>query len=70
MTITITVRDEDQIENLENAIGTVENELDATIRRERGRPAEDEITLADVVDELAIAYTGVDLAELDGRVEA
>lgn len=56
--INITITDEDKVENLENALGFVEQELGAEVSRSRGRPASDEITMEEAINELALAYSG------------
>jgi hypothetical protein len=61
--LTVTLRDDDHIENFENALGFVEKELDASVSRTRGRAKETEITLGEAVNEMACAYAGIDLSE-------
>lgn len=56
--INITITDEDKIDNLEDALGWVEQELDAEVSRSRGRPASDEISMEEAINELALAYSG------------
>lgn len=63
--LTIQVRDPDRVENIQNAIGHVEEELAADVHRDRGRPPTDAITRSRAIEELAIAYAGIDLSEVD-----
>lgn len=62
-TLQITISDPDHLENFENAVHAVESELNQSLSRGKGRPAANEISLPDVVDELATAYTGWDAAD-------
>lgn len=59
-TLTITVSDDQTQETIENALRAVEAELDVDVHRQRGRPAAEEITMADAVGEMAAAYDGID----------
>lgn len=56
--------DVDRIQNFENALGHVEAELDVTVIRD-GEPGAGEVTLERAVAELATAYAGVDLRDLE-----
>lgn len=61
--LTFSLQKDGQIENVENALTAVEEHLEVTVSRSRGRAAADEITLAEALEELAIAYTGIDVTE-------
>lgn len=65
----VNVRSEDVAENWRNAVRAVEAELGKTLSTGRGRAAVDEITAEDVLNELAIAYTGIDLADVEEPTE-
>lgn len=56
--LNITISDEQMVENIENAFSFVEEELDVEINRSRGRNGDGEISTAEAVEELALAYSG------------
>lgn len=59
----VTISDADQVENVENAAEAVADEHDVEISTGRGRAAAGEISMAEAVNLMAVAYTGHDAAD-------
>lgn len=56
----INITDPETEANFENAAEAVASEMDAPLATGRGRPKKGELTRSDVLNELAVAYTGHD----------
>lgn len=58
MSLTITIRDEERAETVENALEAAASEIGADLNTSRGRTPDGFVSRADALEEVAESYTG------------